>query len=157
MPTGDDGGFASILTRNADAVDLIRRATEAARYRPGDDVMLALDPASSGVFENGLYQLRTEGRSIGAQEMVAIYAEWIRKYPILVLEDGLAEDDWTGWKMILNRELGDKIELFGDDLFVTNITRIARGIAERAANAMLIKLNQIGTLTEKIAAIHLSL
>jgi enolase len=118
-------------------------------------VVLALDPASSGFFENGLYQLRTEGRSVGAQEMVALYADWVRKYPIAVLEDGLAEDDWEGWK-ILNRELGAKIELVGDDLFVTNVSRIARGIAENAANAVLIKLNQIGTLTETIAAVHLA-
>jgi len=99
--------------------------------------------------------LRTEGRSIGAQEMVALYAGWVRKYPIAVLEDGLAEDDWDGWK-ILNHELGDRIELVGDDLFVTNVARIARGIAEGAANAVLIKLNQIGTLTETVAAVHLA-
>jgi enolase len=152
---GDEGGFAPTLKRNADAIDLILRAIESAGYRPGDDVVLALDPASSGFFDNGLYQLRTEGRSIGAQEMVALYADWVRKYPIAVLEDGLAEDDWDGWK-VLNRELGDKIELVGDDLFVTNVARIARGIAEGAANAVLIKLNQIGTLTETVAAVHLA-
>jgi enolase len=152
---GDEGGFAPTLKRNADAIDLILRAIESAGYRPGEDVVLALDPASSGFFDNGLYQLRTEGRSIGAQEMVALYADWVRKYPIAVLEDGLAEDDWDGWK-ILNRELGDRIELVGDDLFVTNVARIARGIAEGAANAVLIKLNQIGTLTETVAAVHLA-
>jgi enolase len=141
---GDEGGFAPVLKRNEDAIDLILRAIEAAGYRPGADVVLALDPASSVFFENGLYQLRTEGRSVGAEEMVALYADWVRKYPIAVLEDGLAEDDWAGWK-ILNRELGDQIELVGDDLFVTNVSRIARGIAENAANAVLIKLNQIGT------------
>jgi enolase len=107
VSTGDEGGFAPIPTRNADAVELIRRAIEAAGYRPGDDVMLALDPASSGFFENGHYQLRTRGRSAGAQEMVALYAEWIRKHPIMVLEHRLAEDDSAGWKMILNREMGD--------------------------------------------------
>ena len=152
---GDEGGFAPVLKRNEDAIDLILRAIEAAGYRPGPDVVLALDPASSSFFENGLYQLRTEARSVGAQEMVALYADWVRKYPIAVLEDGLAEDDWAAWK-ILNRELGDKIELVGDDLFVTNVTRIARGIAEDVANAVLIKLNQIGTLTETIAAVHLA-
>lgn len=152
---GDEGGFAPVLKRNADAIELILRAIEAAGYRPGDDVVLALDPASSGFFADGLYQLRTEGRSIGAQEMVALYAGWVGKYPIAVLEDGLAEDDWAGWK-ILNRELGDKIELVGDDIFVTNVARITRGIAENAANAVLIKLNQIGTLTETIAAVHLA-
>jgi enolase len=152
---GDEGGFAPVLKRNSDAIDLILRAIEAAGYRPGDDVVIALDPASSGFFEKGIYQLRTEGRAIGAQEMVALYADWVRRYPIAVLEDGLAEDDWDGWK-ILNRELGDQIELVGDDLFVTNVSRIARGIAENAANAVLIKLNQIGTLTETIAAVHLA-
>lgn len=152
---GDEGGFAPVLKRNEDAIELILRAIEAAGYRPGADVVLALDPASSAFFENGLYQLRTEGRSVGAEEMVALYAKWVQKYPIAVLEDGLAEDDWTGWK-ILNRELGGKIELVGDDLFVTNVTRIARGIAENAANAVLIKLNQIGTLTETVAAVQLA-
>jgi enolase len=152
---GDEGGFAPVLRRNEDAIDLILRAIEAAGYRPGDDVVLALDPASSSFFDNGLYQLRTEGRSVGAEEMVALYADWVRKYPIAVLEDGLAEDDWAGWK-ILNRELGGKIELVGDDLFVTNVARIARGIAEGVANAVLIKLNQIGTLTETIAAVQLA-
>ena len=152
---GDEGGFAPTLKRNADAIELILRAIESAGYRPGDDVVLALDPASSGFFDKGLYKLRTEGRSIGAQEMVALYAEWVSKYPIAVLEDGLAEDDWAGWK-ILNRELGDNIELVGDDLFVTNVARIARGIAENVANGVLIKLNQIGTLTETIAAVHLA-
>ena len=152
---GDEGGFAPALKRNSDAIELILRAIESAGYRPGTDIVLALDPASSGFFENGMYQLRTEGRAITAQELVAIYAEWVRKYPIAVLEDGLAEDDWDGWK-ILNRELGDKVELVGDDLFVTNVSRIARGIAENAANAVLIKPNQIGTLTETIAAVHLA-
>jgi enolase len=157
LPTGvgDEGGFAPTLKRNSDAIDLILRAIEAAGYQPGNDVVLALDPASSGFFENGVYQLRTEGRSLGAQEMVSLYSDWVRKYPIAVLEDGLAEDDWDGWK-ILNHELGDKIELVGDDLFVTNVSRIARGIAEDAANAVLIKLNQIGTLTETIAAVQLA-
>lgn len=152
---GDEGGFAPTLKRNSDAIDLILRAIESAGYRPGDDIMLALDPASSGFFNNGIYHLRTEGRSIGAQELVALYADWVQKYPIAVLEDGLAEDDWDGWKH-LNRELGDKIELVGDDLFVTNVSRIARGIAENAANAVLIKLNQIGTLTETIAAVQMA-
>jgi enolase len=152
---GDEGGFAPVLKRNSDAIDLILRAIEAAGYRPGDDVVIALDPASSGFFEKGIYQLRTEGRAFSAQEMVALYADWVRRYPIAVLEDGLAEDDWDGWK-ILNRQLGDQIELVGDDLFVTNVARIARGIAQNAANAVLVKLNQIGTLTETIAAVHLA-
>ena len=152
---GDEGGFAPALKRNVDAVELILKAIERSGYRPGEDVVLALDPASSSFFENGRYQLRTDGRAVGADEMVAMYSDWVTKYPIAVLEDGLAEDDWDGWKL-LNRELGHKIELVGDDLFVTNVTRIARGIEEDVANAVLIKLNQIGTLTETNAAVHLA-
>ncbi len=152
---GDEGGFAPVLKRNADAVALILKAIEGAGYRPGEDVVLALDPASSGFFEEGVYHLRTEGRKVGAEEMVAMYADWVAKYPIAVLEDGLAEDDWAGWKL-LNRELGDKIELVGDDLFVTNVERIARGIKDNVANAVLIKLNQIGSLTETNAAVRLA-
>src|SRR5450759_532305 len=152
---GAEGGFAPALKRNADAVELILKAIEGAGYRPGEDVVLALDPASSGFFEEGLYHLRTEGRNVGPEEMVAMYADWVAKYPIAVLEDGLAEDDWAGWKL-LNRELGGKIELVGDDLFVTNVERIARGIKENVANAVLIKLNQIGSLTETNAAVRLA-
>ncbi len=152
---GDEGGFAPALKRNADALDLIVEAIGQAGFRPGEDVMLALDPASSGFYEDGLYHLRTEGRKVDAGEMVSMYAEWVKNYPIAVLEDGLAEDDWDGWKL-LNRELGDKIELVGDDLFVTNVARIARGIEENVANAVLIKLNQIGTLSETIAAVRLA-
>jgi enolase 1/2/3 len=152
---GDEGGFAPTLKRNADAVELILKAIEGAGYQPGVDVVLALDPASSGFYEDGLYQLRTEDRKVDAAAMVAMYAEWAAKYPIAVLEDGLAEDDWAGWKL-LNRELGHKIELVGDDLFVTNVERIARGIREDVANAVLIKLNQIGSLTETVAAVRLA-
>ncbi|MFA6014952.1 MAG: phosphopyruvate hydratase [Gallionellaceae bacterium] len=152
---GDEGGFAPALKRNVDAMDLIVKSIEEAGYRPGEDVVIALDPASSGFYEDGLYNLRTEGRKVSSAEMVAMYADWVKKYPFKVLEDGLAEDDWDGWKL-LNRELGDKIELVGDDLFVTNVQRIQRGIDENAANAVLIKLNQIGTLTETIAAVNLA-
>ena len=152
---GDEGGFAPALKRNAEAVELILKAIEGAGYRPGEDIVIALDPASSGFFEDGLYNLRTEGRKVDAAEMVALYADWVAKYPIAVLEDGLAEDDWAGWKL-LNQALGDKIELVGDDLFVTNVERIARGIEEGVANAVLIKLNQIGSLTETIAAVQLA-
>jgi len=152
---GDEGGFAPVLKRNSDAMDLIVQAIEQAGYRPGDDVVIALDPASSGFYEDGLYHLRTEGRKVDAAEMVAMYADWAAKYPFLVLEDGLAEDDWAGWKL-LNAQLGGKLELVGDDLFVTNVERIQRGIDENAANAVLIKLNQIGTLTETVAAVNLA-
>ena len=152
---GDEGGFAPALKRNVDALELVLKAIERSGYRPGEDVVLALDPASSSFFEDGRYQLRTEGRTVRVEEMVAMYADWVSKYPIAVLEDGLAEDDWDGWKL-LNRELGEKIELVGDDLFVTNVVRIARGIEEDVANAVLIKLNQIGTLTETNAAVRLA-
>jgi enolase len=152
---GDEGGFAPALKRNVDAIELILEAITGAGYRPGDDVVLALDPASSGFFEDGQYKLRTEGRKFSAEEMVAMYAEWVSRYPIAVLEDGLAEDDWSGWKM-LNDRLGGKIELVGDDLFVTNVEHIARGIREGVANAVLIKLNQIGTLTETTAAVRMA-
>lgn len=152
---GDEGGFAPALKKNSDAVELIIKAIEKAGYKPGDQIAIALDPASSGFYEDGKYNLRTEGRKVTSAEMVEMYADWIKKYPIVVLEDGLAEDDWDGWKL-LNKTLGDKIELVGDDLFVTNVTRLARGIAENAANAILIKLNQIGTITETIAAIEMA-
>jgi len=155
VSVGDEGGFAPALKRNADALDLIVKAIEGAGYRPGEEVVLALDPASSGFYEDGFYHLRTENRKVNAAEMVAIYADWVAKYPIALLEDGLAEDDWEGWKL-LNLELGNKIELVGDDLFVTNVERIARGIKEDVANAVLIKLNQIGTLTETVAAIRMA-
>jgi enolase len=152
---GDEGGFAPALKRNAEALELIVQAIDAAGYRPGEDMAIALDPASSGFFEDGLYHLRTEGRKVSAAEMVAMYADWVTRFPIVALEDGLAEDDWDGWK-ILNQELGDKIELVGDDLFVTNVERIRRGIEENVANAVLIKLNQIGSLTETVAAVNLA-
>jgi enolase len=152
---GDEGGFAPKLKKNSDAVELILKAIEKAGYRPGEQVAIALDPASSSFYEKGYYHLRTENRKVASAEMVEMYAEWVKKYPILVLEDGLAEDDWDGWKL-LNQTLGNKIELVGDDLFVTNVKRIERGIAENVANAVLIKLNQIGTLTETVAAVQMA-
>jgi len=152
---GDEGGFAPALKTNAEAVEMILKAIEKAGYRAAEDVVIALDPATSGFYEDGLYNLRTEGRKITSAELVELWSDWVRKYPIAVLEDGLAEDDWDGWKL-LNKTLGRQIELVGDDLFVTNVERIARGIAENAANAVLIKLNQIGSLTETIAAIEMA-
>jgi enolase len=152
---GDEGGFAPALKTNEDALVVIVQAIEAAGYKPGEHIAIALDPASSGFFEDGRYNLRTESRKVTAKEMVAMYADWAKRYPLAVLEDGLAEDDWDGWK-ILNHEIGDKVELVGDDLFVTNVERIARGIREDVANAVLIKLNQIGTLTETVAAIEMA-
>lgn len=152
---GDEGGFAPALKTNADAVELILKAIEKAGYKPGEQIAIALDPASSGFYEDGMYHLRTENRKVTSAEMVEMYADWVKKYPIAVLEDGLAEDDWDGWKL-LNQTLGEKIELVGDDLFVTNVARISRGIQENVANAVLIKLNQIGTLSETISAIEMA-
>jgi enolase len=152
---GDEGGFSPAFKKNADAVEAILQAIEKAGYRPGEDIVLAVDGAVSSLFEDGFYHLRTENKKIKADEMVALYEDWVRKYPLRVLEDGLAEDDWDGWKL-LNRTLGGQIELVGDDIFVTNVKRIAKGIAEGAANAVLIKLNQIGTLTETVEAITMA-
>ncbi len=152
---GDEGGFAPKLKTNAEAVELILEAIAKAGYKPGADIAIALDPASSGFYEDGFYHLRTEKRKVNSEQMVALWAEWVGRYPIVVLEDGLAEDDWDGWRL-LNKELGGKVELVGDDLFVTNVKRIQRGIEENAANAVLIKLNQIGTLSETRAAIELA-
>ncbi len=152
---GDEGGFAPALKGNHQAVELILQAIEAAGFRPGEDIAVGLDPASSGFYADGLYVLRTEGRKATAAEMVDLYADWVTRYPIVTLEDGLGEDDWEGWKL-LNERIGAGTELIGDDLFVTNVQRIGRGIAENAANAVLIKLNQIGTLTETISAIEMA-
>lgn len=152
---GDEGGFAPALKTNAEAVELILQAIEKAGYRPGEQIGIALDPASSGFYEDGMYHLRTEGRKVTSAQMVQMYSDWVSKYPIVSIEDGLAEDDWDGWKL-LTEKLGKKIQLVGDDLFVTNVARLARGISEKAANAILIKLNQIGTLTETIAAIEMA-
>ena len=152
---GDEGGFAPALKTNAEAVETILKAIKKAGYKPGDHIVIALDPATSGFYDDGLYNLRTEKRKITSAEMVEMWVGWVKKYPIVVLEDGLAEDDWDGWKL-LNKTLGNRIELVGDDLFVTNVERIARGIAEDSANAVLIKLNQIGSLSETIAAIEMA-
>jgi enolase len=152
---GDEGGFAPALKTNAEAVEMILKAIEKAGYKPGEHIVIALDPATSGFYEDGIYNLRTGGRKITSAELVELWAGWVRRYPIAVLEDGLAEDDWNGWKL-LNQTLGRQVELVGDDLFVTNVERIARGITEDVANAVLIKLNQIGSLTETIAAIEMA-
>ena len=152
---GDEGGFAPALKTNAEAVEVIVEAIDKSGYKPGEDISIALDPASSEFYEDGIYNLRSEGRKSTSEEMVDMYAEWVDKYPIIVIEDGLAEDDWEGWSL-LNKAIGEKIELVGDDLFVTNVKRIARGINENVANGVLIKLNQIGTLSETIAAIEMA-
>jgi enolase len=152
---GDEGGFAPAFKKNADAIENILKAIAKAGYKPGRDIVLAIDGAVSSIYEDGLYNLRTENKKVKAAGMVEMYQDWIQKYPIRVIEDGLAEDDWDGWKL-LNRSIGGTIELVGDDLFVTNVKRIAQGIRDGAANAVLIKLNQIGTLTETIAAIDMA-
>jgi enolase len=152
---GDEGGFAPALKKNSEALDLILEAIEKAGYKPFTEIVIALDTAASGFYENQLYNLRTEGRKAEAGEMVEMYAEWVNKYPIISIEDGLAEDDWEGWKL-LNQKLGNKVQLVGDDIFVTNVERIKKGIAENMANSVLIKLNQIGTLTETIEAIEIA-
>lgn len=152
---GDEGGFAPGLKKNVDAVEFILRAIEKAGYKPGRDIVLALDPAASGFYDQGRYRLHSENRSVSSEDMVALYADWTTRFPIVVIEDGLAEDDWEGWKL-LNKTIGHKTELVGDDLFVTNVKRIRRGIEENAANAVLIKLNQIGTLTETVEAIQMA-
>ncbi|MHB8095205.1 MAG: phosphopyruvate hydratase [Candidatus Aminicenantales bacterium] len=152
---GDEGGFAAAFKKNADAVENIIKAIEKAGFKPGSDIAICLDSAASGFYEDGLYWLRTENRKVKAAEMVKMYADWVKNYPIISIEDGLAEDDWDGWKL-LTETIGSKIQLVGDDLFVTNVERLARGIAEKAANSVLIKLNQIGTLTETIAAIEMA-
>jgi enolase len=152
---GDEGGFAPALRTNAEAIEQIMKAIEKAGYKAGRDICIALDPASSSFFEDGCYLLRTENRKINSAEMVELYADWVNKYPIVSIEDGLAEDDWDGWKL-LNETVGRTVQLVGDDLFVTNIKRIARGIQEKAANSVLIKLNQIGTLTETVSAIEMA-
>ena len=152
---GDEGGFAAAFKKNSDALENILRAIEKAGFKPGQDIGICIDSAASGFYEDGLYWLRTENRKIKAAEMIKMYAEWIGKYPVFSIEDGLAEDDWDGWKL-LTATLGSKIQLVGDDLFVTNVKRIARGISDKSANSVLIKLNQIGTLTETVAAIEMA-
>ena len=150
---GDEGGFAPNLGSNAEALDLIMEAIKAAGYTPGTDVALALDVAASEFFENGAYQF--EGAAKSSEEMSAIYAEWVEKYPLVSIEDPLDEEDWDGWKHI-TEQLGDKVQLVGDDLFVTNPERLQRGIDNDTANALLVKVNQIGSLTETFDAVELA-
>jgi len=160
---GDEGGFAPSLASNEAAVELIVRSIEAAGYRPGEDVAIALDPATSSILVEdtghddvpGRYRLARENRTLDSGELIDLWARWIERYPIVSIEDGLGEEDWAGWRE-LNARLGPKIQLVGDDILVTNPAFIARGIAEEAMNAVLIKVNQIGTLTETIGAIDLA-
>ncbi|HWO73807.1 MAG TPA: phosphopyruvate hydratase [Dehalococcoidia bacterium] len=148
---GDEGGFAPSLASNAAAVELLVEAIEVAGYRPGEQVAIALDPATSELYEDGVYKLASEGRSLSSEEMVGLWVEWCDRYPIVSIEDGLAEDDWEGWALLTER-LGGRVQLVGDDLLVTNTERLERAIASQACNAILVKVNQIGTLTEAIDA-----
>ena len=152
---GDEGGFAPSLGSNRDALEVIVAAIEAAGYEPGGDIFLGLDPAASEFYNDGKYELAREGRTLTASEMVGLYEQWVGEYPIITIEDGLAEDDWAGWAELTQR-LGKRVQLVGDDLFVTNTERLARGIREGVGNSILIKLNQIGTLTETLAAIEMA-
>ena len=152
---GDEGGFAPSLGSNEEAVEVIVEAIEQAGYRPGEDIYIALDPAASEIYEDGQYHLKKEGRVLSGQEMVAFYEDWVSKYPIISIEDGLAEDDWESWKLLTAR-LGGQVQIVGDDLLVTNVERVRRAIKEEAANSLLCKVNQIGTLTEAIAAVNMA-
>jgi enolase len=152
---GDEGGFAPSLKANVEAIEVILEAIEKAGYKPGEQVRIALDPAASEFFEDGKYVLQKEGRTLTGAEMVDFYADWVEKYPIISIEDGLAEDDWDSWVLMMDR-LGDRVQIVGDDLLVTNVARVGKAIELAACNSLLCKVNQIGTLTEAIAAVQLA-
>lgn len=151
---GDEGGFAPRVSANSEAVDLILEAIREAGYKAGDQIMLAMDPAASEFYEDGKYHLKVEGKSLTGREMVDFWESWVDKYPIISLEDGLHEDDWDNWALLVER-LGDRLQIVGDDLLVTNVKRIQTGIDRKAANSLLCKVNQIGTLTEAIESVNL--
>ncbi len=152
---GDEGGYAPALKANVEAVEVILEAITKAGYKPGEQVCIALDPAASELYdeETKTYNLRKEGKKLTSEQMVAFWKNWVEQYPIVSIEDGLAQDDWDGWKLMV-AEMGDKIQIVGDDLLVTNPVRVRKAIAEKAANALLVKLNQIGSLTETIEAVE---
>ena len=154
LPTtvGDEGGFAPPLPTNEAPLEVIMEAIQKAGYTPGEQIMLAMDPAVTELYENGVYNLAREGRTLTGAELVEYWVQLVEKYPIISIEDGLAEDDWENWALLRQR-IGDRVQLVGDDLFVTNVERLKRGISERTANSILIKLNQIGSLTETLDAI----
>jgi len=152
---GDEGGFAPALGSATEALDFIMKAIEKAGYRPGEDIYLALDAASTEFYKDGKYHLEGEGKTLDAAHMVAYYADLVKRYPIISIEDGMAEDDWDGWKA-LTAALGAKVQLVGDDLFVTNSTRLRDGVRRGTANSILVKVNQIGTLTETLEAVELA-
>jgi enolase len=152
---GDEGGYAPSLGSNEDAIAAVLSAIDRAGYTPGEQIAIALDPATTELYSDGRYTLAREGRTLTGEELIDFWADWAERYPIVSLEDGLAEDDWQGWVQLTER-LGDRLQLVGDDLLVTNTERLARGIRERAANSILVKLNQIGTLTETIEAVEMA-
>jgi enolase len=151
---GDEGGFAPRVSANSEAFELILEAIDKAGYKAGEQILLAMDPAASEFFEDGKYHLKTEGRSLTGPEMVDLYASWVDQYPIVSIEDGLHEDDWESWTLMMER-LGDRIQIVGDDLLVTNVNRIQKAFDRKAANSLLVKVNQIGTMTEAMEAVHL--
>jgi len=153
---GDEGGYAPALKTNEEAVETILAAVEKAGYKAGEDVAIALDPAASEFYnqEEKIYHLRTEGRKLSSQEMVAFWVDWVNKYPIVSIEDGLAQDDWDGWKLF-TEQVGDRIQIVGDDLLVTNPMRVSRAISEKACNSLLVKVNQIGSLTETMESVSM--
>jgi enolase len=152
---GDEGGFAPSLRSNRDAVELLVEAIDEAGYRPGEDCYIALDPASTEFFKDGKYHLQREGLTLTSAEMADYYAELCSEHPVISIEDGMAEDDWDGWRMLMEK-VGDKVQIVGDDLYVTNVERLSQGISKYASNSILIKLNQIGTITETLAAIKMA-
>ena len=152
---GDEGGFAPDLGSNEEALEVLTAGIEAAGYRPGEDVAIALDPATSELFEDGVYQLAHEGRTLASEEMAAYWQDLAARYPIVSIEDGMDEEDWDGWKLLTDR-VGDRLQLVGDDLFVTNPERLRRGIEAGVANSILVKVNQIGTLTETFEAVRIA-
>lgn len=152
---GDEGGFAPKLTKNEEAIQVIMEGIEKAGYTPGKEVFISLDPAASEFFKEGKYQLKSEGKALSSQEMVAMYTEWTNKYPIISIEDGMSEKDWEGWQL-LTKQLGNKIQLVGDDLFVTNPSILKKGIKAKCGNSILIKLNQIGTLSETLSTMEIA-
>jgi enolase len=152
---GDEGGFAPILGKNEMAIQVIMEAIEKAGYQPGQDVYISLDPAASEFYKDGKYQLKSEGRDLTSEELVAMYEDWVARYPIISIEDGCSEKDWDGW-VHLTAKLGGKIQLVGDDLFVTNPEFLKKGIKAKAGNSILIKLNQIGTLSETLYTMEIA-
>jgi enolase len=152
---GDEGGYAPSLAKNESAIEIILEAIKGAGYKPGRDIFIAIDGAASEIYIDGKYHLKTESKVLSSKEMVEFYKKWVEKYPIVSIEDGLAEDDWEGYKLI-TKTLGKKIQIVGDDLFVTNIKRLKKGIEEKCGNSILIKLNQIGTVSETIEAIQMA-